>query len=186
MKSLHVTDKTYQITTFFLTTSITMLFSNKSWAPGILFTSSEYVIIKCFWRWCVCWHFENPVLQCAYTAIFCHHETQPFIIWEERSKRPWSTPDSCNTWRWFAYISSPANRSSWNLFSVKIDVKSARYFKTKYLISGSILSSSSGGGGFSLLARIWENVQPFIPSPPPPACTLFFFGGGERRFAHVH
>ena len=55
----------------------TQLFSNKSWVPDILFTSSDYVIIKCLW--CVGTIFLNPVLQCGYKAIFCHHDTQPFL-----------------------------------------------------------------------------------------------------------
>ena len=59
---------------------LTKLLSKESLVPDVLFTSFEYVIIKCFWRCCVCKHFLNPVLQSGYKTIF-------FVIC-----------DTCNFW----------------------------------------------------------------------------------------
>ena len=63
-QSLHVTVQLPLFGTAFIQSCFQMKVET-----DILFTSSEDVIIKCFLRWCVCYHFPNLVSQCWYKAI---------------------------------------------------------------------------------------------------------------------
>ena len=56
------------------------LFSENSWAPDILFTSSEYVIIKCFRRWCLLTHFfKSSITMCTQSYLSSPWHS---IFWE--------------------------------------------------------------------------------------------------------
>ena len=52
---------------------LTKLLSKESLVPDVLFTSFEYVIIKCFWRCCVCKHFfKSSITKWIQNYLFCH------------------------------------------------------------------------------------------------------------------